>query len=644
MLLWLNGNTNNKDSPNENYGREMLELFTLGADRGLRPGRRPSELASADRLDQRLERRAGPDQLPVRAQPPRLRDQADLRPSRTIQLARQLPPGGHPPASIRRSWSASCGATSSARSFRAPRARALQRAYVRSGYEIRPLIEAILRHPLFYEGPRLVTPPVVWTAGLLRASRQTITTTSWAWVAGLTGQVLFQPPNVSGWNYAQWLDTSRWAGRLEAVDVALQNHALSGKTYPFGMSENAKRGLPARDRVLGRAPAVRHGTAQPDRARTADRTRPDSGMAAGHVPPASAERATKPDPDDAGLDDRVSERRDPRVPRAPEGHCDGFSRAQAIRRVLAGKPPVAREWDPRMPIPAGAGIDRRRFLAGAAGGLMTVYGAGRLGLTDRMLGDGIARAAALQPARQPDPRVAVHAGRHRRPVAAGAGRRPAVRAIAPDARGGARGRDTAARGPEPHLAPIREFVRHAPQRWQGHGVPEHRLHRPGHVALHLAPLLGGGRHRRIATHRLDGPLPGRGRRRHQPVPGAVDGRPDQPDARHRQEPDGGDRSAQQLRRLSQRRVGRRRRVGARLRVLAGRRPAPLARPRDRPGRRRSVRGGHRPQDAATVPPLQRQRWQLRHERQSRRGLRQLRDLPDGLDRRPAGASRRVLPR
>ena len=34
MLLWLNGSSNNKYDPNENYGREMLELFTLGADRG----------------------------------------------------------------------------------------------------------------------------------------------------------------------------------------------------------------------------------------------------------------------------------------------------------------------------------------------------------------------------------------------------------------------------------------------------------------------------------------------------------------------------------------------------------------------------------------------------------------------------------
>jgi uncharacterized protein (DUF1501 family) len=46
-----------------------------------------------------------------------------------------------------------------------------------------------------------------------------------------------------------------------------------------------------------------------------------------------------------------------------------------------------------MPVPAGTGIDRRRFLAGAAGGLLSVYGAERLGLTPRLLGEGIAEAA-----------------------------------------------------------------------------------------------------------------------------------------------------------------------------------------------------------------------------------------------------------
>ena len=34
MLIWLNGIENSKWSPNENYARELMELFTLGASRG----------------------------------------------------------------------------------------------------------------------------------------------------------------------------------------------------------------------------------------------------------------------------------------------------------------------------------------------------------------------------------------------------------------------------------------------------------------------------------------------------------------------------------------------------------------------------------------------------------------------------------
>jgi uncharacterized protein (DUF1501 family) len=83
--------------------------------------------------------------------------------------------------------------------------------------------------------------------------------------------------------------------------------------------------------------------------------------------------------------------------RPPANCCDGFTRSEAMRAALAGgRTPNPREWDLRMPVPAGTGIDRRRLLLGAAGGLVSVYGAARLGLGGRALAEGIAQAATLQ--------------------------------------------------------------------------------------------------------------------------------------------------------------------------------------------------------------------------------------------------------
>ena len=93
----------------------MLELFTLGADRGYDQDDVHQNSRALTGWTNDWSEAARPDQLPVRAQPPRLRDKADLRSSRTVRLARQLPTGGQPTPSIRRSWSASCGTTSSVR-------------------------------------------------------------------------------------------------------------------------------------------------------------------------------------------------------------------------------------------------------------------------------------------------------------------------------------------------------------------------------------------------------------------------------------------------------------------------------------------------------------------------------------------------
>jgi len=82
--------------------------------------------------------------------------------------------------------------------------------------------------------------------------------------------------------------------------------------------------------------------------------------------------------------------------------CSSFTRAEALRTALSGaRGTHPREWGPSMPIPAGTGIDRRRFLLGAAGSIVSVYGAGRLGLGGHALSAGIAEAAETQSSSSP---------------------------------------------------------------------------------------------------------------------------------------------------------------------------------------------------------------------------------------------------
>ena len=71
-----------------------------------------------------------------------------------------------------------------------------------------------------------MTPPVVYNAGLLRAIGRPIDTTAWAWLSAGAGQQLFYPPNVSGWDFSRWLDTSTIKARWEMASY------VTAKTYP----------------------------------------------------------------------------------------------------------------------------------------------------------------------------------------------------------------------------------------------------------------------------------------------------------------------------------------------------------------------------------------------------------------------------
>jgi hypothetical protein len=226
MLVFLDGIYNEQGNSNENYAREMMELFSLGADRGAYTEDDVREMGRAltgftaewspelglynfhfdperhDETDKTVFGQTG-----------------DWNYEDAVRLC-----VGHPLHAsffVTKLWGYFIPSPPDEATLAS-----LEGLYVSSGYAIRPVVEAILQHPDFYEGPELVTPPVVYNAGLLRAIGRYIDTTAWTWLDSAAGQQLFYPPNVAGWDFSRWLDTSTAKARWEIATY------VTAKTYP----------------------------------------------------------------------------------------------------------------------------------------------------------------------------------------------------------------------------------------------------------------------------------------------------------------------------------------------------------------------------------------------------------------------------
>jgi uncharacterized protein (DUF1800 family) len=226
MLLWLSGVDNEKDAPNENYGREMMELFTIGADRGGYTEQDVREQARAltgwrNDWDDTLgpvnfrydKHRHDPGVKKIFGK----KGHFDWRDSSRLCVHHRL----HSSFFVTKLWSYFVPTAPPAATRRE-----LERLYLRHGFAVRPVVEAILRHPALYRGPRMVKSPAVYTAGLLRALRRGIDTEAWTWLMSLAGQQLFYPPNVAGWDDSRWLDTATYRARWMIASQAIEKRAL----------------------------------------------------------------------------------------------------------------------------------------------------------------------------------------------------------------------------------------------------------------------------------------------------------------------------------------------------------------------------------------------------------------------------------
>jgi uncharacterized protein (DUF1800 family) len=229
MLLWLNGTDNRKGSPNENYARELMELFTLGAGRGYSERDVREQARALTGFENDWQRGVGPTNFRFE------RERHDPGVKRVFGRGGRfdwqdacrlcLKHRSHPSFFVQKLWGYFIPTN-------APPAtrRALERLYVRNHGAVRPVVEAILRHPHLYSGQRMTKPPVVYTAGLLRAAGRGVDTDSWAWLNGQAGQQLFYPPNVSGWDDERWLDTATFLARWQIAGRVLRPVVLDTKT------------------------------------------------------------------------------------------------------------------------------------------------------------------------------------------------------------------------------------------------------------------------------------------------------------------------------------------------------------------------------------------------------------------------------
>ncbi len=255
MLLFLDGVSNRRGAPNENYARELMELYALGADRGAYTEDDVREMARAltgfrndysDALGPYNFRydpaRHDTGVKTVFAGTPHERS-GRLTWEDAVHAVVDHPL--HASFVVRKLWSYFIPTEPTAETQRQ-----LEALYRSGGEQLGPLVEAILLHPDLHTGPTMVKPPVVLTAGLLRSLGQGISTDTWINRVASAGQFLGEPPNVAGWNDRAWLNTSTHSARWGLVMEALRPVVSTSADYR-GKTETSADALDAALAVWG---------------------------------------------------------------------------------------------------------------------------------------------------------------------------------------------------------------------------------------------------------------------------------------------------------------------------------------------------------------------------------------------------------
>jgi uncharacterized protein (DUF1800 family) len=241
MLVWLDQAQSRKEHPNENFAREVMELFTLGeghySEKDITEAARALTGWSYDRLDQEFIERprthdagektflgrtgnlSGPDVLEtIVAQP---------------QAARFI---------TAKIWNFFAGEEPSE-----ALTTALAGVFRTAGNHFKPLLTAMFLSEEFYADSIIrnqVKSPVQWLVGSVRVLERDLPGPFIC--AGLTknlGQDLFAPPNVKGWDGGlSWITTNNLLARYNEAAILVQGDANLLRTILAGANVGAAAG------------------------------------------------------------------------------------------------------------------------------------------------------------------------------------------------------------------------------------------------------------------------------------------------------------------------------------------------------------------------------------------------------------------
>ena len=386
MLQFLDGMSNRRGAVNENYGRELMELFTLGADRGAYTETDVREIAKAlsgwtatydngwtnwrwdeqGRWDFSIKTVFGKS------------GRFTWEDAVELVLTHPL----HPSFFVRKLWSYFVPTPPDAAT-----SAALEQLYVASGLQIRPVLEAILCSPAVLRGP---------------ADGQA------------AGRADGRPdardrPRDREQRVVEQERPRRPAALLPAGRLGLERRPLARHEHdrrPLGGRRRRARRADGQERRRRRLPGADGRGRRRRRARLLGRPareQRDAGAAARLRPGRRAghRQAGRPRPPAGAAVQRAAPagRRRPRLPdllRTSHGrlplqgtHARGDP-APGGRRPAAGAGAGLRAIEPGMPLPAGTGLSRRSFLARSSGLALAVFGGSAL--APRAFEEGIADA------------------------------------------------------------------------------------------------------------------------------------------------------------------------------------------------------------------------------------------------------------